>query len=348
MSRITINELGLIDIEWFAIDRQGNVAAFWSTGDAYVPKFVFENKERNDKLAELFDLLPIGYRGKGVVFPVEETLARGLFLYDAEHEVNKFSENYELAGTPGKPIKYDELSDEIKGLMGLSELTYADNTNRQGCYFGDIEDFRTTKQIRVPNEFAYTEEELSILPEYIRQYTGDFTRYKSTTRTYLRCTCHNDKFDIYQDELTEEQKVIKTNYEKECAKELSGWGSIDSITDKEGKLHWYKRKLFFLKKEVFLPEPPYFLRLNLFVAKCCKCGNDIIVYDSHIYGPNALEENDDGELKNYAPKLKRVAKNVRVSVVYEIDDDSSPEDFSEITIAAISDAGYKKIFEMEM
>lgn len=348
MSRIKINELATMDLEWFAIDRQGNVAAFWSAGDAFVPKFVFEDKERTEKLAELFELLPIGSRGKGVGFPVKETIERGLFLYEAVHEPKNFSGNYELVGSPSNPIKYDDLPDEIKGLMGLSELVTIDKSNRQGCYFGDIEDFRDSKQIRVPNEFEYTEEELSVLPEYIRKYAGDFTRYKTTTTAYLRCTCCNDRFDVFQDDLSDEQKVIKVNYEKERDKELGGFSSIYGMTDKYGKTHWYKKKLLFLKKEIFLPEPPAFLQLNLFVVKCCDCGKDIIVFDNRIHGPNALEKDDNSELKNYVPTLRKVAQNVRVSVAYEIDDESSPEDFSEITIATISDSKYKKIFEMEM
>lgn len=347
MSRININELAYLDIEWFAVDRQGNVAAFWSAGDAVVPKFVFEDKERSDKLAELFQLLPIGCRGEGVILPVKEIIERGIFLYDADSEPKCLSESYELVGIPSNPIKYDDLSDEIKELMGLSKLTIADITKRQGCYFGDIEDFRFSKQIRVPNEFEYTEKELSVLPEYIRQFTGNFTTYKTTTTVYLRCICHNNKFDIYQDDLSEEQKIIKAEYEKKQTKELGGLGSIYGIPDKYGKLHWYKRKLFFLKKEVFLSEMPFFLQLNLFVAKCCKCGKDIIVFDSRKHGSNALE-NDNSELMNYLPNQKIIAQNVRVSVAYEIDDETSPEDFSEITIAAISDAEYKKVFEMEM
>ena len=41
-----------MDMDWYAVDRQGNIAVFCSVGEGYLPEFVCEDVERVDKLME--------------------------------------------------------------------------------------------------------------------------------------------------------------------------------------------------------------------------------------------------------------------------------------------------------
>lgn len=52
MSRIEAAECLCMDMDWYAVDRQGNIAVFCSVGEGYLPEFVCEDVERVDKLME--------------------------------------------------------------------------------------------------------------------------------------------------------------------------------------------------------------------------------------------------------------------------------------------------------
>lgn len=39
MSRISSSECFNMDMEWYGVDRQGNIAVFCSAGEGYLPEF---------------------------------------------------------------------------------------------------------------------------------------------------------------------------------------------------------------------------------------------------------------------------------------------------------------------
>ena len=55
MSRIEKDELCFTDVEWYGVDKKGNIAVFCSGGQATVPEFVCANKEKYEQLIFLFD-----------------------------------------------------------------------------------------------------------------------------------------------------------------------------------------------------------------------------------------------------------------------------------------------------
>ena len=57
MSRIHAGECEHVDMEWYGVDRQGNVAVFCSGGVGNLPEFVCENHERADELIDYFEML---------------------------------------------------------------------------------------------------------------------------------------------------------------------------------------------------------------------------------------------------------------------------------------------------
>ena len=56
MSRIEAGECEHMDMEWYGIDRQGNIAVFCSGGEGNLPEFVCENVERADEWNTLISL----------------------------------------------------------------------------------------------------------------------------------------------------------------------------------------------------------------------------------------------------------------------------------------------------
>ena len=57
MARIDRSECFCMDMEWYGVDRNGNIAVFCSAGEGYLPEFVCEDAERTDELMEYFDTI---------------------------------------------------------------------------------------------------------------------------------------------------------------------------------------------------------------------------------------------------------------------------------------------------
>jgi len=68
VSRISVGECGNMDMEWYGIDKKGNVAVFCSGGEGNLPEFVCENVERADELIEYFDRMK-KITGSVLMFP---------------------------------------------------------------------------------------------------------------------------------------------------------------------------------------------------------------------------------------------------------------------------------------
>ena len=197
-------------------------------------------------------------------------------------------------------------------------------------------------------EFVISSEDLSQLPEYIRSYADNMTVYKNARTVYIRCMCKCEKFDVYKNALNKEERKLKKLYDEAVKEEIGSWNSVYPESDIKGVVHWYKKKFPFGRKEVYPPKEPDFLRLILYKAKCSECGKEILLFDSRFIGQNALEKGADLDLERYVPELQILTQNSRVSISYEIDEDDDPEDFSEITIAAIAEGKHIKLFEYEM
>ena len=94
MIRIKDEELCTIDVEWYGIDKKGNVAVFCSAGEANVPEFVCVDKKRYEELVYLFDKLPVvsdtlicfkPCKKNHLHIEVAETYSnKGIYYYDAD------------------------------------------------------------------------------------------------------------------------------------------------------------------------------------------------------------------------------------------------------------------------
>ena len=55
MTRISAGECGHMDMEWYGVDKKGNVAVFCSGGEGNLPEFICESEERANELIEYFN-----------------------------------------------------------------------------------------------------------------------------------------------------------------------------------------------------------------------------------------------------------------------------------------------------
>lgn len=125
MSRISAEECFTLDMEWYGVDRQGNIAVFCSAGEGNLPEFVCENAERADKLTEYFN--GIGKNSDSVLLFSKTVQAervamnfsdKGLYYYDAdggaEIGISTLNRYYTRQSYPEKPLKYADLPKHIK------------------------------------------------------------------------------------------------------------------------------------------------------------------------------------------------------------------------------------------
>lgn len=130
VSRIESDEKFAMDIEWYGIDKKGNVAVFCSAGEANVPEFVCANRERYEQLVELFDKLPCisdvqicfecSNENMKPLQVAKEFSEKGLFYYDSDdfskskRNIGVFQEYYTIGSIPINPIKYADLPKQIQ------------------------------------------------------------------------------------------------------------------------------------------------------------------------------------------------------------------------------------------
>ncbi len=135
MSRIISGECEYMDMEWYGIDRQGNIAVFCSGGAANLPEFVCENVERADELMEYFakadqitsTVLAFGENETERSEQVARDFSdRGLYYFDADDCTRKgictFQKYYTKRSSPKLPLKYEALPPHIRELLSPNFL----------------------------------------------------------------------------------------------------------------------------------------------------------------------------------------------------------------------------------
>ena len=119
MSRIEAWECFTLDVEWYAVDRSGNIAVFLSAGNGNLPEFVCADYDKTESLAAYFDTLPKNTESILHFQSTEkaEQLAidfsdKGLHYFDAD--LNHF---YTKLSSPKKPLTFGMLPPHIKQLL---------------------------------------------------------------------------------------------------------------------------------------------------------------------------------------------------------------------------------------
>jgi len=128
MSRINPDECFSMDVEWYGVDSQGNIAVFCNAGEGRLPKFVCEDMERVDALIEYFNSIE-NMTSSVLLFPKTERAEqiardfsdRGLYYFDADDgtklEICTLHEYYTKQSYPKKPLKYETLPKSIKKIL---------------------------------------------------------------------------------------------------------------------------------------------------------------------------------------------------------------------------------------
>lgn len=137
MSRIDVSECFCRDMEWYGIDKKGNIAVFCSAGEGYLPEFVCEDEERATELIEYFDTVKkttssmLFFKSMERAEQVAKEFSdKGLFYFDSDDGtrfgISTLHEYYTKLSAPQKPLRYELLSDHIKELLKYNFMDVTD------------------------------------------------------------------------------------------------------------------------------------------------------------------------------------------------------------------------------
>lgn len=150
MSRIDAGECCSMDMEWYGVDRQGNIAVFCSAGEGHLPEFVCKDAERADELIDYFDTLNkitssilLFSKTERAVQVARDFSDKGLYYFDADDGTKlgicTLHQYYTKQSYPQKPLKYELLPKHIRDIL-------KDN-------FMDIEDFSHENTIQIKHAY---------------------------------------------------------------------------------------------------------------------------------------------------------------------------------------------------
>lgn len=145
MSRISAGECEYTDMEWYGVDRKGNIAVFCSGGTGNLPEFVCENRERADELIDYFDVLKkmtssvlMFPQSKGAEQCARDYSDKGLYYFDANDGTRPgiciFHEYYTKQSYPQYSLKYEQLPEKIQEILKHNFMEIEDFSLVQTIY----------------------------------------------------------------------------------------------------------------------------------------------------------------------------------------------------------------------
>jgi hypothetical protein len=136
MTAFTEDEQLDSDLDWYAVDEQGNVGEFLTGGARLLPPSFSSNREISEKLSEYFRNLPFqegdftfcpdleknmrelksGEINERFMPSSQKMASRGLFSYDSDNYTYKDRPYFRVA-IPKKALKLAELPPEIRSIL---------------------------------------------------------------------------------------------------------------------------------------------------------------------------------------------------------------------------------------
>ncbi len=173
----------------------------------------------------------------------------------------------------------------------------------------------------------------NLLPSYISPIASNVKETKNKIQFELRCKCGCNTFKLYKNKETPEEYKIRKNWEN-LLKKYNGGG----FSDQEGNIYLTSKKFFGVQKKIKI-EPSIIPKYtNIIMAKCTKCGNEFIIFDSTKNGYNAnadlnvakgkIEKVDFEQMLN---KNSTIENNVKIVINNKLTYEDITKEFGDVT-----------------
>ncbi len=181
------------------------------------------------------------------------------------------------------------------------------------------------------------------IPYHLRETAEIIKSTKDTLTLLLRCKCGCEKFTLWENTCTAEERAELAAY-NEALRPL-GSGQISIYTDAEGRVHWAQKR-HQGAVDIVLPPEPAFASLKRFCVRCAECGTETVLFDSRFHGYDGAVCGTDVPA-DYEPLMKQKyakrepARRIRL----ELECTVPPEEFAEIMgYGAATDNLYSECF----
>lgn len=184
------------------------------------------------------------------------------------------------------------------------------------------------------------------IPRYLRDIAVLEKQCKTWVHFSLKCTCGCEKFSLFENYLTKEEKKLEKPYYDALDKMV---GHPTTCTkDEDGTLHhWILYMSDHLKverrEEVFVPDKPYFSGIKVLKIICAECGKEHLLFDSRTCGYDGITGEKSEEEMKYIPHFKQKCRDT-VPLSVKIENDESLKAFKENTALDYSEDRYSDSF----
>lgn len=136
---VSSNLLDTIDLDWFAVDQNGNLAHFASGGSGFVPNdikssltdvglfadYVFDLNETSDTIliSENIPNFDSSEKADRYVETFLRMAAKGFYSYDVL-ELTGHDKGYSLIAKPKSPVVIDDIPNQFASGRGISSLIH--------------------------------------------------------------------------------------------------------------------------------------------------------------------------------------------------------------------------------
>ena len=183
------------------------------------------------------------------------------------------------------------------------------------------------------------------IPYHLRETAEIIKSTKDTLTLLLRCKCGCEKFTLWENTCTAEERAVLAEYEAQMRPLMRG-GRLRIYSDAAGNVHWQKKRFLHPAEEITLPPEPVFASLKRFCVRCAECGTETVLFDSRFHGYDGAVCGTDVPA-DYEPLMKQKyakrepARRIRV----ELECTVPPEEFAEIMgYGAATDNLYSECF----
>ena len=197
-----------------------------------------------------------------------------------------------------------------------------------------------------------------MVPNYLVSIADRIKEKKNLTAFHLKCLCGNNTFLLAKSKNEEDKGNSFDKYWDSFRLPIF---SLETAIDKNGERYVYGTTFFGIRiGKFYIKDLPKFNMRRIIKATCNQCGTQFIVFDSQYHGYNALTENEQQVVSEFASQFiytknpKEVFIELRTDLSYDEFSDEFGENmekysnaFGNIEIYILTKGRKKKFFEEE-
>lgn len=185
------------------------------------------------------------------------------------------------------------------------------------------------------------------VPAYLKHLAVPEKQQNTWVHFRVRCTCGCERFAVYQNTLTREEKLLERPYYDALTRLCTGGGASMCTRDEDGTLHHWKlyepeKGLQERHEEIVVPEQPYFSSVVVIQLRCSACGAEHLLFDSRVHGYDGVTGETSPETMDYTPHFR--VKCADTAVAVKVENDPCLEEFREHTGLELTEAQYADAF----